>query len=160
MNVGNKGLLSAASIVAVVVFLLATPSSAKLHGCFLDHSPDAFNPKHEIKPAMAGHSLLVEFRARADEFGMNVGSPEWDEMVDIINTYEIYYETQMAIVDGYRDTLEEEELSEAEMKSIMDEVHNILKALDYRFIEDGFACRALIPDDAWASYEIWFIANH
>jgi hypothetical protein len=146
--------------MAVLVFLLATSSSAKLHGCYLDHQPDAFNKDHEIKPAMAGYSLLVEFRARADEFGMAVGSREWNEMVEIIDRYEDHYETEMAIVDGYRNTLEEEELTEADMKSIIDDAHAVLKDLDYRFIEDGFACRALIPDDAWANYEAWFVANH
>ena len=160
MRVFNRGIVFVMGIAALTVFILPAISFAALHACYLDHSPDAFNKDHKIKPAVAGYSLLVEFRARANGFGMTVGSPEWNEMVEIIDEYEDYYETKMVIVDGYRDTLEEEALSEAEIQNIIDDAHDVLKDLDYRFIEDGFACRALIPDNAWANYEAWFVANH
>jgi hypothetical protein len=160
MRAVNKGIAFAAGFATLTVSILPTVSFATLHACYLDHSPDAFNPNHKIKPAVAGHSLLVDFRARAHEFGMTVGSPEWAQMIVIINDYEDYYETQMAIIDGYRETLENDELAEVEIKSIIDDIHEDLAELDYRFIEDGFACRALIPDQAWANYETWFVGNH
>ncbi|UCE26843.1 MAG: hypothetical protein JSW52_10935 [Candidatus Coatesbacteria bacterium] len=160
MAVVNRGTAFAAGLTALAIFVLPVVSFAALHACYLDHSPDAFNPDYKIKPAVAGHSLLVEFRARADEFGMTVGGPEWAQMKAIINDYEAYYDTKMAVIDGYRQTLEENELTEAEIQSIIDDIHADLKELDYRFIEDGFACRALIPDQAWANYEVWFVSNH
>jgi hypothetical protein len=86
---------------------------------------------------------------------MDVGTDDWDAMVSIIEDYEDYYETTMVTVQGYRDQLYDEERGEEEIKGIIDDIYDELKALDYRWVEDAFACGEYIDETAWDNYVDW-----
>lgn len=150
--------------VLTIVSLLCAPlvpsiaSADNLCPCCKDHTPipNVFFPHIEVFPTTAGWTFLLDFRARADEFGMDTNSNDWSSMVAIIDDYEDYYKEKINEVDVLHELLVDEELSEFETLRIIDSMYTILKAIDYRWVGDVYETHDLIPDEAWANYLVWF----
>ncbi len=153
--------------VLAVVFLLCAPlvpsiaTADDLCPCCKDHTPipNLFFPHIEVFPTVAGWTFLADFRAHADEFGMDTSSNAWTLMVTIIDDYEDYYKEKINEVDVFHERLVDEELLEFETLRIIDSMYAILKAIDYRWVEDVYETHNLIPAEAWANYLVWFAAK-
>ncbi len=150
--------------ILTIVSLLCAPlvpsiaSADNLCPCCKDHTPipKVFFPHIEVFPTTAGWTFLLDFRAHADEFGMDTNSNAWSLMVAIIDDYEDYYKEKINEVDVLHELLGDEELSEFETLRIIDSMYIVLKAIDYRWVEDVYETHDLIPDAAWANYLVWF----
>lgn len=124
--------------------------------CICNHSHlFPYEHPHVIAPAVAGWTVLNDFRARADIFGMDTTSQAWADIKLLISTYEAFYIQNIKLVNGYRATLYADELDETAIKEIIDEVHRLLKLIDYNWVETALACRQLIGGTVWEAYETW-----
>lgn len=153
--------------VLTIVFLLCAPlvpsitTAEECCPCCKDHTPlnNVFFPHIQVVPTVAGWTFLLDFRARADEFGMDTSSNAWSLMVAIIDDYEDYYKEKINEVDVLHERLVDEELSAFETLRIIDSMYTILKAIDYRWVVDVYETHDLIPEEAWANYLDWFAAK-
>jgi len=128
--------------------------------CSCNHSPYyPYATKHAVGPVVAGWTILNDFRARAQSFGMDIGSADWAEIQSKIGTFEAFYKTKIKAVNASRDRLYTEVLDTATIKGLVDDMHNILKSIDYSWVETAVACRQLIPDAVWTNYQAWVDAQ-